>query len=133
MRTPFATIEADTIEIFFSTADFTIATVLAAVREHLDKLEEMEVHFLGAQTDVPAGPTPVFRPVTIRAVFQYSGKGSPQPVLEKTYRTVWEGITSTFPKEPEWAAAKEALSHYVVAQADLLRARAEVARGEGGT
>ena len=130
MRLPFGTIEGNTLELHFSTSDFTIASVLAAIREHLDKLEEMGVQFLGAQTDVPAGPTPVFRPVTIRAVFEYGGDDDAETVLERSYHVVWQGITSTFPKEPEWAAAKEALSHYVVAQADLLRARAEVARSE---
>jgi hypothetical protein len=131
VRLPFGHIEGDTLECHFSTADFTIASVIAAVQQHGDKLEEMQVHFLGAQTEVPGGPSPVFRPVSIRAVFQYHGGGDPAPTLERSYRTVWQGITSTFPKEAEWAQAKEALSHYVVAQADLLRARAEVARAEG--
>jgi hypothetical protein len=132
VRLPFGAIEGDTLEIHFSTADFTIASVLAAIQEHGDKIEEMGVVFLGAQTEVPGGPSPVFRPVTIRAVLQYEGSGDPQPVLERSYRVVWQGITSTFPNEAVWAQAKEALSHYVVAQADLLRARAEVARAEGG-
>lgn len=131
MHLPFGVIEGARLTCHFSTADFTIASVLAAVREHGDKLDEMQVWFLGAETEVPGGPTPVFRPVTIAAVFEYHGGGDPRPVLERSYRIVWEGLTSTFPGEAAWASAKEALSHYVVAQADLLRARAEAARADG--
>lgn len=131
MHLPFGAIEGDLLNMGFSTSDFTIASVLAAVREHGDKLEEMGVQFLGAQTQVPTGPSPVFRPVNLVAVFRFAGKGDPQPTLERAYRVIWQGLLATFPKEADWAAAKGALSQYIVAQADLLRARAEASRTEG--
>jgi len=127
MKLPFGALEGDTLVMDFSTADYSIPTVLAAVREHLDKLEEMEVEFLGAQTDVPSGNAPVFRPVAIKAVFRYCGKLDPRAVLERTYRVVWGGIVSTFPHEKEWAESKQAFGQFIVSQADLLRARTETA------
>ena len=123
MKTPFGLVDGDILEMEFSTADYSIAAVLAAIREHLDKLEEMDVHFLGAQTDVPEGNSPVFKPVAIKAMFQYAGKLDPKSTLERAYRVVWQGIVGTFPAESEWASAKQAFGHFIVAQADLLRAR----------
>ena len=127
MQVPFGLIEGDLLEVQFSTADYSIATVLAAVREHLDKLEEMDVQFLGAETDVPEGNAPVFKPVSIKAVFQYFGSLDPKTTLERAYRVVWHGIVSTFPNEKDWAVSKQAFGHFIVAQADLLRARKEPA------
>ncbi|MHC5038010.1 MAG: hypothetical protein ACYTHM_11905 [Planctomycetota bacterium] len=127
MQVPFGVIEGDLLEIEFSTADYSIATVLAAIREHLDKLEEMDVHFLGAETDVPEGNTPVFKPVAIKAIFQYAGSLDPKATLERSYRVVWQGIVSTFPNEKDWAASKQAFGHFIISQADLLRARTETA------
>lgn len=129
MQLPFGVIEGDLLEVQFSTADYSIATVLGAIREHLDKLEEMEVHFLGAQTDVPEGNTPVFKPVAIKSIFRYAGSLDPKSVLHRAYRVLWQGIVSTFPNEKDWAASKQAFGHFVVSQADLIRARAESARG----
>lgn len=127
MQLPFGTIEGDILEVEFSTADYSIAAVLAAIREHLDKLEEMDVLFLGAQTDVPSANTPVFKPVAIKAIFQYAGSLDPKSTLERAYRVVWQGIVSTFPTEKDWAVSKEAFGHFIVSQADLIRARAESA------
>ncbi|MHC5081898.1 MAG: hypothetical protein ACYTHN_23080, partial [Planctomycetota bacterium] len=92
-----------------------------------DKLEEMDVHFLGAETDVPEGNTPVFKPVAIKAIFQYAGSLDPKATLERSYRVVWQGIVSTFPNEKDWAASKQAFGHFIISQADLLRARTETA------
>ncbi len=125
MQLPFGVIEGDLLEIQFSSADYSIATVLAAIREHLDKLEEMEVVFLGAETDLPEGNAPVFKPVAIKAIFQYAGSLDTKTTLERAYRVVWQGIVSTFPGETDWAASKQAFGHYVVSQADLIRARSE--------
>ena len=69
MQLPFGAIDGNVLEVNFSTADYSIPSVLSAVREHLDRLEEMNVIFLGAQTVVPSGPTPVFKPVSIAAIF----------------------------------------------------------------
>jgi hypothetical protein len=127
MQIPFGLIEGDLLEVQFSTADYSIATILAAVREHLDKLEEMDVNFLGAETDVPEGNAPVFKPVCIKAVFQYVGNLDQKATLERAYRVVWSGIVTTFPNEKDWAASKQAFGHFIVSQADLLRARTESA------
>lgn len=127
MKLPFGSVEGENLVMEFSTADYSIAAVLGAIREHLDKLDEMEVDFLGAQTDVPSGASPVFKPVAIKAIFRYRGKLDPRTVLERAYRVVWGGIVSTFPHEKEWADAKQAFGHFIVSQADLLRARTESA------
>jgi hypothetical protein len=127
MKLPFGAIEGDTLVMDFSTADYSIAAVLAAVREHLDKLEEMEVEFLGAQTDVPSGNSPVFKPVAIKAMFRYDGKLDPRAILERAYRIMWGGIVSTFPSEKDWAESKQAFGQFIVAQAELLRARTQTA------
>jgi hypothetical protein len=87
----------------------------------------MDVHFLGAETDVPEGNTPVFKPVAIKAIFQYAGSLDPKATLERSYRVVWQGIVSTFPNEKDWAASKQAFGHFIISQADLLRARTETA------
>lgn len=123
MYMPFGRIEDKVLSIDFSSADFSVASVLAAIRTHLDMLQEMGIAFLGVSTDIPAGPSPVFRPVPISAVFEYSGKEAPQPVLERAYQVVWQGVVNTFPSEPEWAAAKRDYAQFISSQADLLRAR----------
>jgi len=125
---PFGEVDGTVLDMRFSSADFSVASVLAAVREHLDMLNEMEVSFLGIATEVAAGPTPVFQPVAIKASFQYLGGDPATPVLERTYEIVWAAIVNTFPAESEWAKSKEAFGHYITAQADLLRARLESAR-----
>jgi len=109
----------------FSSADFSVASVIAAIRLHLDMLEEMCVLFLGCTTEVPAGPSPVFRPVDIKAVFEYTGSDEAKPVLERAYQIVWRGVVDTFPSECEWAEAKGDFAKFISAQADLLRARVE--------
>jgi len=128
MYMPFGRIEEKVLSIDFSSADFSVAAVLGAIRAHLDMLQEMEVTFLGVSTDVPAGPSPVFRPVPISAVFEYGGSGDAQSVLERVYQVVWQGIVNTFPDEAEWATAKRDYAQFIVAQADLLRARTESER-----
>lgn len=128
MTTPYGDIQGKILVMRFSTADFSIASVLTAIREHLDKLEEMSVTFLGAETEVLSEPTPVFRPVDVVARFEYAGTGNPQPVLERAYATVWHAVVVTFPDEAEWAAAKGDYAAYISSQADLLRARLESIR-----
>ena len=125
MDIPYGDIEGNMLTMAFSSADFSVASVLSAVREHLDVLAQMDVVFLGTATEVPAGPTPVFRPVSVQATFEYTGRGDAREVLEKTYRIVWQGIVSTFPSEAEWAAAKKDFAQFISSQADLLRARVE--------
>jgi hypothetical protein len=127
MNMPFGTIDADKLVIEFSSADYTVPLVLAAIRERLDMLNEMGVKFLGVATDVPAGPSPVFRPVAIKAHFLCC-KSDSQKVLERCYEVVWEAMAHTFPSENEWAEAKADYAHFTSAQADLLRARAEASR-----
>ncbi len=125
MNLPYGEIKSGVLKMKFSTADFSIASVLAAIRVHLDVLQEMGVAFLGAETEVVAGPAPVFQPVPVIAQFEYTGKGKAEEVLEKVYRIVWQGIVSSFPDETCWSQAKEAYSSFIAAQADLLRARIE--------
>jgi len=131
MYMPFGEIEEKVLKIDFSSADYSVASVLGAIRTHLDMLQEMEVIFLGCSTDVPAGPSPVFRPVPVSAVFEHTGSGEAQDVLERAYQVVWQGIVNTFPDEMEWATAKRDYAQYITSQADLLRARTEAEQGEG--
>ncbi len=128
MNMPFGEIKDKALEVRFSSADYSIATVLTAVREHLDVLQEIGVKFLGAATEVYAGPTPVFRPTDIKACFEYCGSGDGKACLERAYEVVWQGIVATFPEEGEWAEAKGAFAQYILSQADLLRARTESAK-----
>lgn len=128
MEMPFGEIDGAVLDMRFSSADFSVASVLAALREHLDMLNEMGVVFLGIATEVATGPTPVFQAVAIKASFQYLGRDPATPVLERTYQIVWEAIVNTFPPESDWAKSKEAFGHYITAQADLLRARLESTR-----
>jgi hypothetical protein len=123
MEMPFGSLDGKVLTMDFSSADFSVASVLAAVRMHLDMLEEMGVTFLGISTDVPAGPEPVFRPVPVRAIFEHSGKGDAGAVLERAYQIVWQGVVNSFPDESQWAAAKKDFAQFISAQADLLRAR----------
>ncbi len=128
MNLPFGEIKNNLLMMKFSTADYSIASVLAAVKIHLDVIEEMGVIFLGAQTEVIAGPTPVFQPVPVIAQFEYIGKGNAKEILEKVYRLVWQGIVNSFPDETCWSQAKQAYSDFISAQADLLRARIEATK-----
>jgi len=129
MEMPYGEVDGKMLTINFSTADYSVAAVMAAVREHIDVLEPMEVKFLGCETEVPSGPTPVFQPVPIKARFEYVGSHTDvRPILEKVYELIWHGIVVTFPSESDWATAKQAFSDFVVAQADLLRARVDSMR-----
>ena len=60
MNMPYGTIEGNRLRVEFSSADFSVASVLAAVRERGDRLEEMGVLFLGAATDDVKCSTPQF-------------------------------------------------------------------------
>jgi hypothetical protein len=128
MTLPYGEIKDGILVVKFSTADFSIASVMNAIKIHLDVIENMGVVFLGAQTDVVAGPTPVFQPVPVVAQFEYAGKGSAKDVLEKVYKIVWQGIVTSFPDEETWSDAKEAYAAFIAAQADLLRARIEASK-----
>lgn len=129
MEIPYGEIDSNTLKIRFSSADFSIASVLTAIRLHLDMIEEMNVVFLGAETEVAPSPQ-IFTPIPIVATFQYLGKGKVKEILEKVYRTVWAGVVNTFPDEPTWACAKRDYSAFISAQADLLRARIESLKAE---
>ena len=128
MNLPYGEIKNNVLVMRFSTADFSIASVLNAVKLHIDVIEEMGVIFLGSQTDVVSGPTPVFQPVPVIAQFEYTGKGSAKEILEKVYKIIWQGVVNSFPDETCWAQAKDAYSSFIAAQADLLRARIEATK-----
>ncbi|MCX7995945.1 MAG: hypothetical protein N3A65_09315 [candidate division WOR-3 bacterium] len=128
MNLPFGEIRNNLLIMKFSTADYSISSVLAAIRTHLDVIEEMGVTFLGAQTEIVAGPTPVFQPVPVVAQFEYTGKGDVKATLEKVYKLVWQGVVNSFPDETCWSQAKQAYSDFISAQADLLRARIEATK-----
>jgi hypothetical protein len=123
MFMPFGEIKGKVLTISFSSADFSVASVIASLREHLDMLNEMKVEFCGVATDVMGGDARVFRPVMINASFEYTGDGDATVLLERTYSIVWKGIVQTFPDESEWAESKEHYGSYILSQADLLRAR----------
>mgnify|MGYP000141496624 FL=1 len=128
MNLPYGEIKNNLLIMKFSTADYSIASVLGAIKVHLDVIEEMGVIFLGAETEVVAGPTPVFQPVPVIAQFEYTGKGNAKDALEKVYKLVWQGIVNSFPDETSWSQAKQAYSDFIAAQADLLRARIEATK-----
>lgn len=128
MTLPHGEIKGNVLLMKFSTADFSIASVMNAIKVHIDVIENMGVVFLGAQTDIVAGPTPVFQPVPVVAQFEYTEKGPVKEVLEKVYRTVWQGIVTSFPDETSWSDAKEAYAAFITAQADLLRARVDASK-----
>jgi hypothetical protein len=128
MNMPFGEIKDKVLEVRFSSADYSIATVITAIREHLDLLQETGVKFLGAATDVYSGPTPVFKPTDIKAIFEFTGSGDGKACLERAYEVIWQGIVKTFPDENEWSEAKNDFAQYILAQADLLRARTESAK-----
>ena len=112
MTLPYGEVKDGILVVKFSTADFSIASVLNAIKIHLDVIENMGVVFLGAQTEVVAGPSPVFQPVPVVAQFEYTGKGSAKETLEKVYKIVWQGIVSSFPDEETWSDAKECIPPY---------------------
>ena len=128
MQMPYGDIDGNLLTMRFSSADFSVATVISAIREHLDVMEELGVKFLGVATEITSGPTPVFRPTNIEAKFEYCGDGKCAPCLERTYQVIWKGVISTFPNESEWAQAKSDFADFIVSQADLLRARTESSR-----
>lgn len=125
MNLPYGEIKGNLLVMKFSSADYSVASVLAAIKVHIDVIEELGVTFLGAQTDIVAGPTPVFQPVPVIVQFEYTGKGSGKDVMDKVYKMVWHGIVDSFPDETCWSEAKEAYSSFIASQADLLRARIE--------
>lgn len=127
MNMPFGEIKDKMLEIRFSSADYSISTVMTAIREHLDVLQELGIRFLGAATEVHTGPTPVFKPTDIKAVFEYAGSGPGTECLDRAYEVIWQGVVKTFPGESEWAQAKNDFGQFILSQADLLRARTESA------
>ena len=128
MQMPYGDIDGSVLTMKFSSADFSVASVVTAIREHLDVLEELGVAFLGIATEITSGPTPVFRPTNIEAKFEYCGEGKCGACLERAYRVIWKGIVHTFPAEEEWAQAKGDFAQFITSQADLLRARSEASR-----
>lgn len=123
MFMPFGEIKGKVLTMSFSSADFSVASVISSLREHLDMLNEMKIEFCGVATDVMGGDARVFRPVMINASFEYTGGGEATALLERTYSVIWKGIVQTFPDEGEWAQSKENYASYILSQADLLRAR----------
>ncbi len=128
MNLPYGEIKENVLAMKFSTADFSIASVLNAIKMHIDVIEEMGVTFLGAQTEVIVGPSPVFQPVPVIAQFAFVGKGAAKDSLEKVYKIVWQGVVNSFPDETCWSQAKQAYASFIAAQAALLRARVEATK-----
>lgn len=128
MHMPYGDIDGNLLVMKFSSADFSIASVITAIRAHLDVMEELGVKFLGVQSEISTGPTPVFRPTNIEARFEYCGDGKCPECLERTYQVIWQGVIDTFPSESEWSQSKRDFGQYIAAQADLLRARTESSR-----
>jgi hypothetical protein len=125
MDLPFGSIEGNRLEVRFSTADFSVATVIAGISEHIDMFEELGVVFLGVATDIPVGPQPVFQPAEIKAHFLFEGSGDAAKALRRVYLALWKGVLAHFPDEMEWSEAKSDFADYIMAQAELLRARGE--------
>jgi hypothetical protein len=125
MDLPFGELKGNRLIMSFSSADYSVAGIIGAIKERCDMLGVMEVNFMGACTDIPAGPSPVFRPVNINAYFDYVGNGDAEDILGKVYVLIWEAVALTFPTEAVWAIAKGDFSRFIIAQADLLRARSE--------
>lgn len=125
MQLPFGEIRTNQLIMKFSTADYSIASVLNAIKERLDLLSQLNVVFLGAATEIITGPTPIFTPVPIVAYFLYKGKDDSKTILERVYEVIWEGIAYTFPDESSWANSKSNYADFIDAQAQLLRARIE--------
>lgn len=123
MKLPFGEIIENRLVINFNSADYSVATVMNAVKERIDLFGEMQVAFMGVCTEIPTGPTPVFRSVPINAHFTYNGPGDVRAVLERIYVIVWESIATSFPDEGTWAKSKSDFGDFISAQADLLRAR----------
>lgn len=128
MQMPFGSIDGSVLTIRFSSADFSVASVISAIRCHLDAMEELGVRFIGVATETPSGPTPVFRPTNIEAKFEFRGDGKVETVLQRTYDAIWRGVIDTFPSEAEWSEAKSSFGDFIASQADLLRARTESSR-----
>ena len=128
MNLPYGEIKNNLLIMKFSTADFSIASILSAIKIHLDVIEEMGATFLGAQTELVAGPTPIFQPVPVIVQFEYAGKAGAKEVLEKVYKLIWQGIVNSFPDETCWSTAKQAYASFISAQAELLRARIEATK-----
>lgn len=128
MQMPYGDIDGNVLTMRFSSADFSVASVIAAIREHLDVMEELGVKFLGAATELTTGPTPVFRPTNIEAKFEYCGDGTCASCLERTYQVIWQGVIDTFPTESEWSQSKSDFAQFILSQAELLRARTEATK-----
>jgi len=129
MEFPFGEINDEELKMRFSSADYSVATVISGIREHLDVIEEMGVEFLGIETEVYSGPRISFSPVPVIAHFRCRGKNC-EELLSKTYKLVWKGIVLNFPDELDWAEAKSKFSDFVSSQAELLLARTEAEKEE---
>ena len=125
MYLPFGEIKDNRLTVSFSSADYSVASVITAIKERCDMFEEMKVAFLGVCTDVASGPSPVFKPVSINAYFEYTGNDNAKAILERVYVQLWEAVALTFPDESTWARAKSDYSDYISAQAELIKARVE--------
>lgn len=123
---PYGTISKKKLIMQFSAFDIDLPVIAAGIRERMDVLHELEVAFAGFGTEIPAEMTEQ-APASVKAFFEYVGKGSDADViLKRVYHLVWGGMIMEFPDLDEWAAAKADLSNLTIAQADVIRAR----RGE---
>ncbi|MFW9845812.1 MAG: hypothetical protein ACFFD6_03625 [Candidatus Thorarchaeota archaeon] len=126
IKLPYGTISKKKLIMQFSAFDIDLPVIAAGIRERMDVLRELEVAFAGFGTEIPAEMTDQ-APASVKAFFEYVGKGSDADViLKRVYHLVWGGMIMEFPDLDEWAAAKADLSNLTIAQADVLRAR----RGE---
>lgn len=129
MELPFGEIKDGILKMKFSSADYSVATVIAGIREHLDVIEEMGVEFLGVETEVHSGPRITFTPVPVVAYFRCKVERC-EDILLKAYKLIWKGVILNFPDEIEWAEAKSYFADFISSQADLLMARVEAEREE---
>jgi hypothetical protein len=90
MHLPFGSIDGNMLVVRFSTADFSVATVIGGLREHMDMFEAMDVSFLGIATDVPKGMPSMNKPIDIQAHFEFSGEGEGKETLFKVYKSLWK-------------------------------------------
>jgi hypothetical protein len=126
IKLPYGTISKKKLIMHFSAFDIDLPVIAAGIRERMDVLRELEVAFAGFGTEIPAEMTEQ-TPATVKAFFEYVGKGADADViLKRVYHLVWGGMITEFPDLDEWAAAKADLSNLTIAQADVLRAQ----RGE---
>ncbi|MGV9103961.1 MAG: hypothetical protein ACOC38_04160 [Promethearchaeia archaeon] len=120
---PYGEVKDNKLIMEFSAFDIDLPVVAAGIRERSDVLREIDVIFAGFGSELPENVSRQ-SPVTIKAFFEYVGKGDDvKTLLKRAYHLVWSGMIQEFPDLTDWAAAKADLSSLTFAQAELLNAR----------